>query len=116
MSRKEHIKNMNTKWFATLSDDSCVLESDEIVWSSIKERVIHLKLVNGDNYVIIDLPYKMKRYLQGKTGSCSLMGGKISVESRWIGFEDNGGNLVKMIRDESNGTISVQIVPSTVTV
>jgi hypothetical protein len=93
---------------ATLDDGSSVVESEENVWSAIKQKVVGLKLVvNGKT--LISLPLGMKRYLQGKTGSCNLLGGKIKIESRWIGFESPSGSIVKIKRSELNGEIQVEV-------
>jgi len=108
MQRKEYIPSLSAKWSATLDDGSFLEESNDILWSSYKERVTHLKLVDDIGNVIITLPTGMKKYLQGKTGSCGLIGGKVLIESRWIGFEDENGRIFKIRRNEANGELSVE--------
>jgi hypothetical protein len=108
MQRQKHSSELTVKWAARLQDGSCVVESDELSWSNIQKQVNGLSLVSGSQ-TIISLPDGMSHYTQGKTGSCSLIGGKISIESRWIGFEISGGKSFKIRRMESNGIIKVEV-------
>jgi len=96
-----------SEWIAKLSDGRVVTENDNVPWSSIKDDVIWLGLERGD-FPVISLPEKQKSYLQGKTASCSLVGGSIEVESRWIGFETESGVVIKIRVQEASGCISVE--------
>ena len=108
MQEQKHSSELNIKWFAALNDGNKIIESDNIVWSNIANKVVELSWIS-DSQTLISLPLGMKRYMQGKTGSCSLMGGKISIESRWIGFETADGIQIKIRRMESNGVINVEV-------
>ncbi len=108
MQKQENITGVGVRWAATLEDGSSVIESEEIVWSSISQKVVGLSFVENGG-TLISLPFGMKRYLQGKTGSCFLLGGKIKIESRWIGFESPSGLIVKVKRTESDGKIQVEV-------
>ena len=108
MQEQKHSSELNIKWFATLNDGNKIIESDNIVWSNIANKVVELSWIS-DSQTLISLPLGMKRYMQGKTGSCSLMGGKISIESRWIGFYAPSGDKIITRVDETTGKVSIEV-------
>lgn len=107
MFKQENSKRVAVYWEADINDGSCIKESDNVLWSSIKENVVGLRL-KSDDTVLINLPSGMGKYTQGKTGSCGLFGGEIKIESRWIGFENNSTG-VKIRRSENDGRIDVEV-------
>jgi len=78
-------------------------------WNDIKDDVIELMLLTN-NGQSIRLPSNANRYIQAKTASADLAGGRnIQIESRYIGFS-LGNNIVKIRVNESNNNISVETI------
>lgn len=94
-------------WIAKLKDGTVVNETTGTIWSSIKDDVIWLGIeVNGK--LVISLPEHQTSYIQGKTASCGPFGGKIAIESRWIGFESPSGSIIKVKIMEADGLIELE--------
>ena len=109
MRKEDDIEGVaKTGWVARLKDGSSVREWDGVPWSDVKDGVVLLAIVK-DGKVAVSLPEGMRRYVQGKTGSCGIVGGKVTVESRWIGFELDCGRIVTAVLPESNGTVSIGV-------
>lgn len=98
---------MTTGWTAVLKDGTVASESNGDQWSSVSGNVVCLLLSDGKQE--ITLPARQKRYVQGKSCSCCLTGGEVTIESRWIGFETPSGDTVKVRISESNGTVTVEV-------
>jgi len=92
------------RWEAVGKNDSEINE-DDINWELVKNRVKSLQLNN--NGQIIRLPDNME-YIQGKTASANLMGGKVQIESRYVGIKV-GNNIVKIRVDEKTNDISIEV-------
>jgi hypothetical protein len=70
-------------WKAQLKDGTWTDENEQ-KWDNIKNDVINLQLCINDQ--IISLPSNADIYIQGKTASGNLANGKVTIESRFIGF------------------------------
>ena len=108
MRKQEHSKRIKREWIAKLADGTQVREKNGVLWSDIADKVVWLG-INTGNQLVISLPTEQKRYLQGKTGSCCITGGKIVIESRWIGFETNNGSTIITRIMEEDGSIEVEV-------
>ena len=77
-------------------------------WESIKNNIKELSLVTNDSR-IIKLPPNREKYVQAKTASADLSGGKnVQIESRYIGFS-LGNTIVKIRINESDNNISIEV-------
>lgn len=93
-------------WRAVLDDNSVVSEDSGVKWSDIKNRVSGLSfLFNGVTYT---LPPSQKRYLRADSASASLIGGKVTIESRWIGYETHLGSVIKLRFHLASGHVSME--------
>jgi hypothetical protein len=94
-------------WEAELDDGTTVSENDGQKWSEIKDQVVGLSFTtpDGKNY---SLPSGQKRYMRATTGSFIPANDKISIESRWIGFETYSGETFRLRFHEKSGNISVE--------
>jgi len=109
MRKSKHNKSSKLGWIARLKNGQMAAERDGVLWSSIKDQIAWLGL-EDDAIPIISLPNGQTQYTQGKTGSCSLIGGSVDIESRWVGFEMDDGKKIKIKRSESNGRIEVDVI------
>jgi len=82
-----------------------VITEDDINWDLVKDKVSSLQLVNDDQ--IIRLPNNAE-YIQGKSASAFLGSGKVTIESRYIGFR-LGNNIVKIRIDEKTNNINIEV-------
>jgi len=112
MQEQKRIKNMTRKlgWSAILDDGTVVPESGGQLWSNIKERVVELCFVDDLNNVILSLPNNQQEYIQGKTGSCDVNGGAVTIEKRWIGFKSKSGETIVANVSSKTGMISVEVL------
>lgn len=109
MWREENGKGVvKTGWLAELKNGTSAVEYDGVPWAQVKDDVVLLAIVRNDK-VLVSLPKGQKRYMQGKTGSCSINGGEITVERRWIGFEAESGEVVKAFISEKTGSVNLTI-------
>lgn len=108
MQQQEHCHGVVRGWTARLADGRLVTEHSGTAWTDVKESVVWLGL-DENGTTTISLPEGQNRYLQGKTGSCGLTGGKIEIESRWIGFETASGSVVRIRVIEGDGRIEVEV-------
>ena len=109
MRKEDDIKGLaKTGWVAKLKDGKTATELDGTTWSLVKDEVVALSLVSGRK-TILSLPKGKSCYFQGKTGSCGVAGGPIEIESRWIGFSSDSGDVVKATVIENNGEIIIGV-------
>ncbi|MFA5312387.1 MAG: hypothetical protein WC375_03585 [Methanomassiliicoccales archaeon] len=93
-------------WLAKLQNGLTIDETTH-PWPPEGAGIVSLSLIlqNGRE---IKLPDGMDQYVQAKNASADLGSGKITIESRYIGFVS--GNKVTRIRvSESTGNISVEL-------
>jgi hypothetical protein len=107
MRKHKHSKNIITGWVATLDDGSTRSEFDGTIWAEVKRRVVGLCLVAKGT--VVTLPVGMRSYTQGKTASCPVCGGDITIESRWIGFYAPSGDKITTRVDEATGKVSIEV-------
>ena len=101
-------------WQATLFDGSTVREPiQEPVagkfWKSVQTSIASLSLIDDEESIEITVPSGMKSYEQGKTASVAINGDNFQIESRWIGFHQSNGQLVKLRIKENSKQIKVEI-------
>lgn len=92
------------KWFGKDEYDHSVSECNTS-WDGVSKILKSLSFDN--NGQVIELPDNMQ-YIQGKTASASLSGGKATIISRYIGFV-LGNNIVKIRVDEKSNNIKVEV-------
>jgi hypothetical protein len=101
-----------SKWQAILRDGKTIDEPSDQgesakIWKDIRIDVCGLNLVCDD--LVITLPRNMFSYEQSKTGSAALGGGEIILESRWIGFMTETGQILKVRFHEREKKISIEL-------
>ena len=111
MQEQKRIKNLTRKlgWAASLSNGTRVSEFVGTLWSNIREGVVGLCLVDDMNNVVVSLPENQLEYVQGKTGSCDVNGGAVTIEKRWIGFKTKSGETVVANVSEKTGSVSLEV-------
>jgi hypothetical protein len=92
-------------WNAILKNGKNVSEEDTN-WNDIKDEIYSLELDNNGQKVT--LPKNAEKYIQGKTASGNMFSGECKVESRYIGFHNNGSKVIIRI-NESNNNINIEI-------
>jgi hypothetical protein len=93
---------MNRYWRGTTKNGDFVTEEQGSIWDSQKMKSLELITEN----TVIKLPDNME-YVQAKTASADLGSGKVSIESRYIGFYHNNSKIIVRI-DEKTGNISIE--------
>ena len=94
-------------WEADLDDGTTVSGNDGIKWSEIKDQVVGLRFTTPGG-TTHSLPSGQKRYMRATTGSFVPANDKISIESRWIGFETHSGEIFRLRFYDKSGNISVE--------
>ena len=92
-------------WKAVLNDGS---EVSEITaqWPDIKDRIASLSMLwQGAEY---SLPSGQKEYEHFKSGSCSIGGGPVTIESRTVGCRLDNGTMVRLRFKEDGSSVSVE--------
>ena len=93
-------------WKAKLKNGKEVSELNS-KWEDVKNDVVELLMITNANQ-IIQLPKKMEKYIQFKTGSAEIGKNNVEIESRVIGFS-LGNNIVKIRVDERTNNVNVEI-------
>jgi hypothetical protein len=93
-------------WKATLDDGTTATEESGTPWGLISQRVRGLGFVHQG--VEFSLPLGQKEYLQAKSAAAPLCGGKVQIESRWIGFRTQDGKVFRLRFHEASGNVSVE--------
>ena len=84
-----------------------VIDETMMKWDEINEDIIELSFDN--NGQIINLPKNMEKYIQGKTAEAFVGSNYFSIESRYIGFQNN--ELIYKIRiNEKNNNITIEAI------
>jgi len=106
MRKQKNSKNDVNGWVAQLIDGSIAKESEGAFWQLEKHRVAGLSL---EGRIEIVLPSGQSRYIQSHTGSCSLTGNDIRIESRVVGFVTPSGDEIRIRVPEAGGKILVEV-------
>jgi len=97
---------MERYWYAELEDGSVVTEMD-VKWSELDlaaVRQLGLRF-DGRSYL---LPSGKRDWFQAKTASVSMAGGNAVVESRHVGFREQGREYILRI-SESDGFCAMEM-------
>ena len=93
------------QWFGADKNNHIISECTSS-WTEAKDLLKSLSFDN--NGQIIELPKNVK-YVQGKTASASLFGGKSTIESRFLGFYKNELKILVRI-DEKTNSIKIEVI------
>lgn len=93
------------RWIGKNKQNNSITEAN-IPWNKVKSELTSLCFDN--NGQIIELPNNME-YIQGKTASAPLLGGEVTIESRYIGF-NLGNNTIRVRINEKSNNIRIEVI------
>lgn len=97
---------MEKYWQGETKDNEIITEKSGKSWEEYRKKLKSLELVLEDGRTIA-LPNN-KEYIQAKTASANLTSGESKIESRYIGFKENGKIIIVRV-DEKTNNINVEI-------
>jgi len=112
MQEQKRIKSLTRKfgWSAILNDGTKASETGGFGWSNVKDKVISLCIVDDMDNIIVALPNGQPSYVQGKTGSCNVSGGSVTIENRWVGFKTKSGETIVANVSDKTGTVTIGVL------
>ena len=75
-------------------------------WGEVKDDISEMIFITNDNKTI-KLPKNMEEYIQATTASVEIGTNNVEIESRYVGFSQNGIQVIIRV-DEKTNNISVE--------